>query len=156
MNISKKSGHYRCVDRLEFLVGYPSDSLCRYFWQAFFAINIHIMLPVGLVLFPMAVILDVCVLPFNNPVGLFQVLCDLYIIAAAGMGGLVWVVMTFVAVIGVSAGLGWCLGELHKCGVHKGWITEAAFVVEKPPSIIGEYIKAKVDKVCPLITYTEG
>ena len=161
MNISKKSGSYRCIDRLEPFLGTPRYSLCGYFWQAFSAINIHIMVPVGLVLAPMVALLNVNVLVFNDPAGVFQVFCVLYIMLATLMGGIIWLAIAILsAVMGMGA-IFWCLGELGKATISKyrqtiyRQVGEEYCSEEPPPCIIVEYIKAKHKKVCPLITYTE-
>ena len=155
MNISKKSGHYRCISRLSEVVGTPSSSLCGYFWQAFFAINIHIIIPVGVVLAPLV---------YGGVLGEFPLkdlplLLGVYTLLSMLVGTVVWAVAAGIAVILVVAGLGMAVGKiiLYICKAAttrpEGIDPQGSW--ETPPNIVVEYLKAKKAKVCPIITYTE-
>ena len=146
MKISTKSGHYRCVNRLSEVVGTPSSSLCVYFWQALIAINLHIMIPVGVVLAPL---LFGGIL--GGPLKDLPLLLSIYTLLSVLVG-------TMVGALGVIWGLGLATISIV-------FFLESIFpYIQKligfqegnsSPNVVVEYLKAKKAKVCPIITYTE-
>lgn len=147
MKISKDSWHYRMLtNRFMFLDGWYSynisNSLCIYFWQVVFrflggaAAALTISAPIVLGLDVATGVIQT----IDNVV--LQVLLHLW----AGLGiftGLLAVVYSILIVLAfVAAGAEWASQRIPS-------------KEKKKPSLLASYIKAKKDKVCPMLEFVD-
>ncbi len=141
MKISKDSWHYRLFCRANVM---PSSSLCIYFWQAVFLLTQNILLAiaglfiVSIGLSPLALLFDVDV-PAN----------------VVSTSILFWIaILICVAVVVVPETV---RKSLMLIGRAKNKVRVYAMPDEKPkePSLVTEWLKAKKDKVCPVIEFKD-
>ena len=147
MKVNKNSWHYKTITEETLGVGgcsqyFVSHSLCTYFWQVIASILLKgtlllVILPAGLSLF--------VTLPLISLVGwlvtgsLVEGDLGLIILFAEVLAVLIWLI-----VIGVDI-------LRNKFNDYR-YVKES---VDKGPSLVGQYIKAKKDKICPIIEFVE-
>lgn len=141
MKVNKNSWHYKVLsEKFCFMGGWDewniSSSLCVYFWQVVFRLFTGVGLGL-LVLSPFfswtLIILD---LTFSSILGALLTVMGLLVTFAAPFLGTLFVVV--------------CVGEFIKNKLPRREYKE------KEPNLIVEYIKAKKNKVCPIIEFVEG
>ena len=135
MNISKRSWHYRYMDWLGFDVR-GTHSLCIYFWKLVFALTVP---PIFMG------IATLVALPLH-----YMGLIDLKLLPQLISGALI--VCGVAGWVAVTLFLAWYLSEYaHKRSIARRNSTTAP----QQPNVFIAYIKAKKQKVCPIIDYTE-
>jgi hypothetical protein len=144
MNISKRSWHYRYMDRLGFDVR-GTHSLCIYFWKLVFALTIP---PICMAVCALAVlffVLGVVALPLHM-IGLIdlKLLPAGISVALAPCGFLGWIGIIFFLT---------CV--LSKYAYERSIARRNSKTEPQEPNVFIAYIKAKKQKVCPIIDYTE-
>jgi Na+-transporting methylmalonyl-CoA/oxaloacetate decarboxylase gamma subunit len=134
MNISKQSWHYGVVsNKFCFMDGWwASNSLCLYFWQVVMRISFGFLLCL-LAVSPLVLIMQIALGSSPTLLGVLGLIIGLLYI---------FVLLIFIVL---------CIGEVYR----KVRRTFPHKEPKKPsePNILIEYIKAKKDKVCPMITY---
>lgn len=147
MKVNKNSWHYRLLTGDIFGiqgVNYwnVSSSLCLYFWQVVF-----VLLWKGVALF--------FLIPFViNALLIMPLVSTLGVITTGVMlqedTGLIILVIELIVIIGFV--ITWAELSLYTFLKDK---TDLAEVVEKEPNLFVEYIKAKKNKLCPIIEFVE-
>jgi len=141
MKISKDSWHYRVCNSFSWM---PSTSLCLYFWQVVWASFLNF------ILIPVAVLLLVSLFLFGVPLILGSVLVrGFQEIAFENLH-----TMFYCWGLGFLTMLGMIGCFVMKMLYDEGMLWQREETVEKEPSIVVEWIKAKKRKVCPVITFT--
>ena len=144
MNISKRSWHYRYMDWLGFDVR-GTHSLCIYFWKLVFALTYPPLLMGAGALIGLSVVVGVVALPLH-----YMGLIDLKLLPQLISGALI--VCGVAGWVAVTLFLAWYLSEYaHKRSIARRNSTTAP----QQPNVFIAYIKAKKQKVCPIIDYTE-
>ena len=148
MKVNKNSWHYRLLTGDIFGIQgvnswNVSSSLCLYFWQVVF-----MLLWKGVALFFLTpfVINSLLILPLVSTLGLITT--GVIVQGDTGLTVLVMELIVIIVFVIVLAGL--CLYTFLKDK------TDLADVVEKDPNLFVEYIKAKKNKLCPIIEFVEG
>ena len=148
MKVNKNSWHYRLLTGDIFGIQgvnswNVSSSLCLYFWQVVF-----MLLWKGVALFFLTpfVINSLLILPLVSTLGLITT--GVIVQGNTGLTVLVMELIVIIVVVIVLAGL-----SLYTFLKDK---TDLADVVEKDPNLFVEYIKAKKNKLCPIIEFVEG
>ena len=148
MKVNKNSWHYRLLTGDIFGIQgvnswNVSSSLCLYFWQVVF-----MLLWKGVALFFLTpfVINSLLILPLVSTLGLITT--GVIVQGDTGLTVLVMELIVIIVFVIVLAGL-----SLYTFLKDK---TDLADVVEKDPNLFVEYIKAKKNKLCPIIEFVEG
>ena len=148
MKVNKNSWHYRLLTGDIFGIQgvnswNVSSSLCLYFWQVVF-----MLLWKGVALFFLTpfVINSLLILPLVSTLGLITT--GVIVQGDTGLTVLVMELIVIIVFVLVLAGL-----SLYTFLKDK---TDLADVVEKDPNLFVEYIKAKKNKLCPIIEFVEG
>ena len=148
MKVNKNSWHYRLLTGDIFGIQgvnswNVSSSLCLYFWQVVFK-----LLWKGVALFFLTpfVINSLLILPLVSTLGLITT--GVIVQGDTGLTVLVMELIVIIVFVIVLAGL-----SLYTFLKDK---TDLADVVEKDPNLFVEYIKAKKNKLCPIIEFVEG
>ena len=148
MKVHKNSWHYRLLTGDIFGIQgvnswNVSSSLCLYFWQVVF-----MLLWKGVALFFLTpfVINSLLILPLVSTLGLITT--GVIVQGDTGLTVLVMELIVIIVFVIVLAGL-----SLYTFLKDK---TDLADVVEKDPNLFVEYIKAKKNKLCPIIEFVEG
>ena len=139
MNISKTSWHYKVVANTFCSMDrwWPSQSLCIYFWQVI--LRLVLGLALGLILVSPLVTIITYV---TGTIESSHVLVQLYASVGFVIGTLYLLgLLVFIFVL-LYEGVGWVSRKFPK--KHKE---------PKEPSLLLAYIKAKKDRVCPMITF---
>jgi hypothetical protein len=144
MNISKNTWHFGVVaDDFFFMEGwYPSRSLCLYFWQ----VVMRLFFGMGLGLLaasPLATAIVSLTGTFDTASPLVKLYASFGVIVSIFYG---LILAGFIIYFGVQ-GIKWVKSKIPR--KHK------EPQEPKEPSIIIEYIKAKKDKVCPILNFTD-
>lgn len=143
MNISKNSWHYRTIRNMNRI---PSRSLCLYFWQVVLcSLFLYLIGPAILVLG------GACIaggLPLAIG-GLLTHTADSDLLWN-------WIVMVKCWSVGVGALVGffavvWFIVSLW--GYIKSKLSNVS--IDKEPSVLVSYVKAKKQKVCPIIEFKD-
>lgn len=152
MKISKDSWHYRTLtDGLFWLDGWvASNSLCLYFWQVFFRLLMGF--GIAMVATSPLVFYIVGVMELYAPEHMALILlllpwvvCGLVVSVVGGViVAMLCIGLVFYAIGSLLSWL-WGVSPLNK------YIKKA----ENRPSIIVEYVKAKKDKVCPILEFED-
>jgi hypothetical protein len=144
MNISKRSWHYRYMDWLGFNVKH-TYSLCIYFWKLVFALTV-----------PPAIFSFAGLLVLTFVIGVVTV--PLHIVGLIDLQLLPKVISTALGVFGF---VGW-IGLIYFPSTvlityaYRNLKARRNSPTAPPePNVFIEYIKAKKQKVCPIIDYTE-
>lgn len=147
MKVNKNSWHYRLLTGEIFGIEginswNVSSSLCLYFWQVVFA-----LLWKGVALFFLIpfVINALLIMPMTFILGWITTGVMLQ-----GDTGLTKLVIELIVIIGCV--ITWAGLSLYTFLKDK---TDLAGVVEKEPNLFVEYIKAKKNKLCPIIEFVE-
>ena len=148
MKVNNNSWHYRLLTGDIFVIQgvnswNVSSSLCLYFWQVVF-----MLLWKGVALFFLTpfVINSLLILPLVSTLGLITT--GVIVQGDTGLTVLVMELIVIIVFVIVLAGL-----SLYTFLKDK---TDLADVVEKDPNLFVEYIKAKKNKLCPIIEFVEG
>lgn len=156
MKISKNSWHYKMLNQGAFGLfekRYPSQSLCLYFWQVVYQIGaLFLWLPFMGFLFVSVFAVGPLLLVatwflagelLTSHQAVMQILPEMLApMVAAGMLGLVLYVFVIVAFF--CAGLSVLPKKIR---------TNQA--VDSKPSLVIEYVKAKKQKICPILEFTD-
>lgn len=144
MNISKKSGHYKLLSYV--LSDWNiSKSLCGYFWQVVLMVMAFVLIPSCVLVIPVVIILD-----------MFAYDQSIFTTALMGLGMIFWMLAIFV-IIGATGdflfttGFPWVKDKWREVFPVDEYITNPA----KEPSLVYEFIKAKHEKVCPLLNFQD-
>jgi hypothetical protein len=143
MNISKKSWHFKV---LKFCGIYPSTSLCGYFWQVALGAPLKVMF----------MALTCVVLAALSVIALFAVTlfpATLLFYAVSGLDpSQEWIVLG-----SVSLAI-WLMAATEVTNNYRKKRRDLkpkdSFAIKKP-NLFLLYLKAKKEKVCPLLTFTE-
>lgn len=146
IKISKSSWHYKLAKKSRFFD--TPKNLCQYFWAVVWGIALYVYKPILVLMWLYgAYILYTNATVLTEPgvgvsVGIFAALCIvvliLSLIIAIGF-------LSLLVAYGIHTILqknNWVLGS-KKCDINK------------KPNIAIEYIKAKKEKTCPLLTYED-
>jgi len=147
MKVNKNSWHYRLLTGDIFGIQgvnswNVSSSLCLYFWQVVF-----MLLWKGVALFFLTpfVINSLLILPLVSTLGVITT--GVIVQGDTGLTVLVMELIVIIVFVIVWAGL-----SLYTFLKDK---TDLVGVVEKEPNLFVEYIKAKKNKLCPIIEFVE-
>lgn len=147
MKVNKNSWHYKLLTGDIFGIQgvnswNVSSSLCLYFWQVVF-----MLLWKGVALFFLTpfVINSLLILPLASIFGLITT--GVIVQGDTGLTVLVMELIVIIVFVIVWAGL-----SLYTFLKDK---TDLAEVVEKEPNLFVEYLKAKKNKLCPIIEFVE-
>ena len=148
MKVNKNSWHYRLLTGDIFGIQgvnswNVSSSLCLYFWQVVFML---LWKGVALIFLTPFVINSLLILPLVSTLGLITT--GVIVQGDTGLTVLVMELIVIIVFVIVLAGL-----SLYTFLKDK---TDLADVVEKDPNLFVEYIKAKKNKLCPIIEFVEG
>lgn len=152
MKISKNSWHYK-LNRFWWPVSRP-QSLCTYFWSTVAALVVTVGAVVSTIFVAFCTLFAAGAMgyfmvtfefPRINTVSVWQ-LVFLYSWAGVGLFALICYITTQIA-------------DWHTTRKHEKYIRDLkAFVEGKPekePNVFWAYLKAKKEKVCPFIEYTD-
>ena len=157
MNISKKSWHYKLVTNSVFI---PSKSLCSYFWQVFLVLAFYVLVT-GI---PLGFLAIVAYFPG------YDLLAAMGLVEKGNHAALAWYFKPLVSVVGLlcfSIILGVAVLVLYYplIGVLfiLQWVKRMLEVKlnlseskeKDPKTLVGKFIKAKKEKVCPVINFVE-
>lgn len=126
MKINKNSWHYKLNDK--FYVGVSFRSICTYFWGTVFS-----SFMVG-VFFPVATLLILSTLLLPIITIFVPSLINTALVGAIVVGAIADVII-------LSHVINYALKKYRK--------------KERKPTLVGEYISAKKQKVCPLVEYVD-
>lgn len=142
MKISKDSWHYKMLTKDFWWSGktHPyniSDSLCGYFWQVVFK---TIGRTFNLIITPLVILGFALIAPLIQIVGYLST--GYWDTGSIGQAALFFEA----AILSVSAVVWTCF-----------WLYEKVKYIKKPKpvNIFTEYVKAKHDKVCPMLEFTD-
>ena len=139
MNISKTSWHYKVVANTFCFMDYwwPSQSLCIYFWQVILRLVFGLALGL-LIVSPLVTILTYVTDTLESS----HFLVQFYSFLGFVMGMLYLIGALVGIILLLCEGVAWVSRKFPK--KHKE---------PKEPSLLIAYIKAKKDRVCPMITF---
>ncbi len=135
MKINKKSWHYKAISKLGFT---PSKSFCMYFWQIPL-IGMYLIVAIAIGVLAICATLNAVLAPIAFMFawdGYFELAFEGDRVGAELLAGVVW----FLYVLFGRA----IYRHHHPVGFAK-----------KEPSIIVEYIKAKKQKICPILEFED-
>lgn len=135
MKVSKRSLHYRFLQRMN---GTPPTDLCRYMRNLVgFLFLCGVILPIivtGMISFPLVMYFGKDALHvFIADVG---VVTRIFIIVTIALGGLAWLAVALLTVF-------------FTCDKIRAWRQY------EPDSLLSVWLRAKKEKICPIIEFTE-
>mgnify|MGYP000427424455 CR=1 FL=1 len=150
MKVNKNSWHYRAITEETLGVtgvgsNFVSSSLCIYFWQVVSSIVFKGAVLLGVL--PVVLAVSV-VLPLSSLVG--------SMVTGNIIGGDLGLIILLAEMVATMVGL-----LLLGCGAlidkyrdyrYEKFMEEP---IDKEPSLVAQYIKAKKDKICPIIEFVE-
>jgi len=138
MKVSKNYWHYWLVDNV---FTYPSRNLCTYFWQVPAAVCV---ITVTVALCTAIALLGVYVL--STPIWANVIQTDWQLICIMGCASAyIWYDLVFSNINKRYKDSTWNIIVFKK--------RSTSTPVDKKPSLVWEYLKAKKDKVCPIIEW---
>ena len=132
MEIDKSKGIHKYV---HMLFDGPSQNLCLYFWQCVWTSFLLVSAPVAFVAGPLDFFLDI-----HLGRSWWDLLSLFYIVFGYG----IW--MTMGGVISLLVCI-WPIYLIYEYIQLKS--------IDKKPSVVVEYVKARKEKICPMITFVE-
>lgn len=156
MNINKNSWHFKLLDYFDHEVIFDlhygnSVSLCKYFWNVIGALlkvlatiggGVVVTIMAGIVLYAFFGSLMYLLLPLTGP--LFD-----YKLYEVGV-----TILTFALCVAVVGGIiGTVNGDMK---LVPNYLKRTKIADDKPPSLFLSWLKAKKDKVCPLVKLEEN
>ena len=146
MKVKTSSWRYSLI--YDYSPFYPAATLCGYFWQVTgWGSLILASIPTvvtGLVLAPLFVFYGD---QFSEWIDTLPLLLQIWLIMSSAIGGLLWVIgIGMTVVIGGAA-----VGEFAVTPV----INKIRYSELTEPGLFRQWLKAKHDKICPLIDYVD-
>lgn len=143
MIINKNSWHYKVLTRKFIILGIwePSRSLCVYFWQVVLKLTMCFLQ----VLLPLSPLVPITLffIEWSNP----PIIISILTLLGLSVGIVILLFGTVRALV--------FLAELVVFLKRKYLGNSTATIKPKEPSILLNYIKAKKEKVCPLLTFED-
>jgi len=119
-------------------------SLCKYFWMVVWSVLVT-TLAVLLGTFFVSVLSIIVLAPIVSSISFYLGFGTLSIFGTVGVS--TWILFVFSGLYVMNQLLDWCK-DLFKWLRYKNYVREQA-----PKGLVGQYLKAKKDKVCPIIEF---
>jgi hypothetical protein len=137
MKISKQSWHYKAN-----LWDYPHNNLCQYFWQVALSIGVRIV-GWGLLLLAGFICLFILSYPFLIGFNVAEVTFNMHMMISSIVGWLISMTL-----VGYYIDYRYYDNRLVKYLKRRKKAKE-----NKEPGLVGAYLKAKKEKICPVLEF---
>ena len=145
MKVKKSSWRYRLI--YDYSPFYPARSVCGYFWQVVaWVTTILITVPTLCLAVVSAPLLVFAGEPFKEWVDAMPVIPQIWFILASVIGVVMWGIAVVLGLVFVVGGI---------CAYGVAPILNKVSDRFEEPGLFRQWIKAKKEKICPLIEYVD-